>query len=179
MIPGHLVRRVQRKPSGVCLWGNLTFCGRVLLDISTYLSHIFLLPPHLSSQNQSHFTVTAMIFHSLHDKTLPSSSSFSQFVFPPSSSLLPPFFPPSSSLLLLPLPSQECTTIFEHCLTKVCSSDTKKLETRQAIKAMFDSMLENFMYCKHEVRFWSVLDTFGGKIRDILSGLWLSEIGFF
>lgn len=47
--------------------------------------------------------------------------------------------------------SQECTTIFEHCLTKVITINN--LDLKQPIKAMFDSMLENFMYCKHESSF--------------------------
>jgi len=55
---------------------------------------------------------------------------------------------------------EECTTIFEHCLTKftkttILTGDTRHTQQRDAaaIKAMFDSILENFMYFKHEASF--------------------------
>ncbi|KAL5251288.1 hypothetical protein ACHWQZ_G016846 [Mnemiopsis leidyi] len=51
---------------------------------------------------------------------------------------------------------EECTTIFEHCLTKVKTRSQElrlSIDPKLPVKALFHSMLENFDFCRHEASF--------------------------
>ena len=61
-------------------------------------------------------------------------------------------------MVYLNLNFQECTTIFEHCLTKVKTRSQElrlSIDPKLPVKALFHSMLENFDFCRHEVIFVS------------------------